>query len=197
MAARLPRMDFPQQNRILDTLPQAERERVFPQLKLVTLPLGAVVYEAGDMLRRIYFPIDSIVSLLYVLENGASAKICVVGNDGVMGVPLFMGGETTTSRAIVQSAGTACRLSGWRLKQEFERRGETMHILSYTQALITQMAQTAVCKRHHIVDQQLARWVLLSLDRPRLESLSCECYGVVKRETDCLLPARTTTDPIQ
>jgi CRP-like cAMP-binding protein len=223
-------------------LPPGERERVFPHLKLVTLPLGAVVYEAGDMLRHIYFPTDSIVSLLYVLENGASAEICVVGNDGVIGVSLFMGGQTTTSRAIVQSAGYAYRLSGGRLKQEFERRGETMHVLlRYTQALITQMAQTAVCNRHHTVDQQLARWLLLSLDRlpdnrllmtqeliadmlgvrregvtdaagklqklgvitysrgtitvldrPRLESLSCECYSVVKKETDRLLPARAT-----
>jgi len=243
----LPGMDFPQQNHILDALPSAVRERLFPYLKLVTLPLGAVVYEAGDMLRHIYFPTNSIVSLLYVLENGASAEICVVGNDGVIGVSLFMGGETTTSRAIVQSAGSAFRLSGRRLKQEFERGGEIMHILlRYTQALITQMAQTAVCNRHHTVNQQLARWLLLSLDRlpdnklmmtqeliadmlgvrregvtdaagklqklgvitysrgtitvldrPRLESLSCECYGVVKRETDRLLPARTTTDTIQ
>jgi CRP-like cAMP-binding protein len=204
---------------------------------LVTLPLGAIVYEAGDTLRHFYFPTDSIVSLLYVLENGESAEICVVGNDGLIGVSLFMGGETTTSRAIVQGAGSAYRLSGWRLKQEFERGGETMHILlRYTQALITQMAQTAVCNRHHTVDQQLARWLLLSLDRlpdnklimtqeliadmlgvrregvtaaagklqklgvitysrgtitvldrPHLESLSCECYGVVKRETDRLL----------
>ena len=204
---------------------------------MVTLPLGAIVYEAGDTLRHFYFPTDSIVSLLYVLENGESAEICVVGNDGLIGVSLFMGGETTTSRAIVQGAGSAYRLSGWRLKQEFERGGETMHILlRYTQALITQMAQTAVCNRHHTVDQQLARWLLLSLDRlpdnrlmmtqeliadmlgvrregvtaaagklqklgvitysrgtitvldrPHLESLSCECYGVVKRETDRLL----------
>jgi CRP-like cAMP-binding protein len=238
----LPGIVFPQQNHILDALPPAERERLFPHLKLVTLPLGAVVYEAGDMLRHIYFPTDSIVSLLYVLENGASAEICVVGNDGVIGVSLFMGGETTTSRAVVQSAGAAYRLSGRRLKQEFERQGETMHILlRYTQALITQMAQTAVCNRHHTVDQQLARWLLLSLDRlptnklmmtqeliadmlgvrregvtdaagklqklgvitysrgmisvldrPRLEQLSCECYSAVKRETDRLLPLRTT-----
>src|SRR5580700_5913760 len=163
---------FPEQNHILDALPSAERERIFPHLKLVTLPLGSVLYEAGDALRHIYFPTDSIVSLLYVLENGSSAEICVVGNDGVIGVSLFMGGETTTSRAIVQSAGSAYRLSGRRLKQEFERQGETMHILlRYTQALITQMAQTAVCNRHHTVDQQLCRWLLLSLDRLRENEL--------------------------
>jgi len=234
----MPGIVFPQQNHILDALPSAERERIFPHLKLVALPLGAVLYESGDTLRHIYFPTDSIVSLLYVLENGSSAEICVVGNDGVIGVSLFMGGETTTSRAIVQSGGSAYRLSGRRLKQEFERQGETMHILlRYTQALITQMAQTAVCNRHHTVDQQLARWLLLSLDRlpdtkltmtqgliadmlgvrregvtdaagkmqklgvitysrgminvldrQRLEKLSCECYGVVKKETDRLLP---------
>jgi len=237
----MPGIVFPQQNHILDALPAAERQRIFPHLKLVALPLGAVLYEAGDALRHIYFPTDSIVSLLYVLENGSSAEICVVGNDGVIGVSLFMGGETTTSRAIVQSAGSAYRLSGRRLKLEFERQGETMHILlRYTQALITQMAQTAVCNRHHTVDQQLARWLLLSLDRlqdnkltrtqeliadmlgvrregvtdsagklqklgvitysrgtiqvldrRRLEHLSCECYGVVKKETDRLLPPRT------
>jgi CRP-like cAMP-binding protein len=234
----MPGIVFPQQNHILDALPSAERERIFPHLKLVALPLGAILYESGDTLRHIYFPTDSIVSLLYVLENGSSAEICVVGNDGVIGVSLFMGGETTTSRAIVQSGGSAYRLSGRRLKQEFERQGETMHILlRYTQALITQMAQTAVCNRHHTVDQQLARWLLLSLDRlpdtkltmtqgliadmlgvrregvtdaagkmqklgvitysrgminvldrQRLEKLSCECYGVVKKETDRLLP---------
>ena len=238
---------FPQQNNILDALPQAERERIYPHLKPVTLPLGKVLYESGDLLRHVYFPIDCIVSLLYVLENGASAEICVVGNDGVIGVALFMGGETTTSRAIVQSAGVAYRLTGRRLKQEFERQGETMHILlRYTQALITQMAQTAVCNRHHTVDQQLARWLLLSLDRlpanklamtqelianmlgvrregvtdaagklqrlgvitysrglitvldrPRLEQLSCECYSVVKKETDRLTRARAIAVPGQ
>jgi CRP-like cAMP-binding protein len=238
---------FPQQNNILDALPQAERERIYPHLKPVALPLGKVLYESGDLLRHIYFPIDCIVSLLYVLENGASAEICVVGNDGAIGVALFMGGETTTSRAIVQSAGVAYRLTGRRLKQEFERQGETMHILlRYTQALITQMAQTAVCNRHHTVDQQLARWLLLSLDRlranklamtqelianmlgvrregvtdaagklqrlgvitysrglitvldrPRLEQLSCECYSVVKKETDRLTRARSIVIPAQ
>jgi len=228
----------PQQNHILDALPQPERERLFPHLKLVTLPLGKVLYESGDTLRHIYFPIDSIVSLLYVLKNGESAEIAVVGNDGAIGVALFMGGETTTNRAIVQSAGSAYQLTGARLKEEFQRHGETLHILlRYTQALLTQMAQTAVCNRHHTVDQQLCRWLLLSLDRLRenelimtqelianmlgvrregvteaarklqalgvirytrgriavldrekLEELCCECYAVVKKETDRLLP---------
>jgi CRP-like cAMP-binding protein len=228
----------PRQNHILDALPQPERDRLFPHLKLVSLPLGSVLYESGDALRYIYFPTDSIVSLLYVLKDGASAEIAVVGNDGAIGVSLFMGGETTTNRAIVQSAGSAYRLTRARLKKEFERHGEMLHILlRYTQALITQMAQTAVCNRHHSVDQQLCRWLLLSLDRlrtpelamtqelianmlgvrregvteaagklqklgviayqrgrisvldrPRLEQLSCECYAVVKKETDRLLP---------
>jgi CRP-like cAMP-binding protein len=150
----------------LAALPRAERERLFPHLKLVTLPLSAVLYEAGDAQRYIYFPVDSIVSLLYVLKSGASAEIAVVGNDGAIGIALFMGGETTTNRAIVQSAGSAYRLTRERLKREFERHGEMLHILlRYTQALITQMAQTAVCNRHHSVDQQLCRWLLLSLDR--------------------------------
>ena len=202
------------------------------------LPLGTVLYEAGDAQRYIYFPLDCIVSLLYVLRDGASAEIAVVGKDGAIGVALFMGGATTTNRAVVQSAGSAYRLTGRRLKQEFERHGEMLHVLlRYTQGLITQMAQTAVCNRHHSVDQQLCRWLLLSLDRlesnqlnmtqelianmlgvrregvteaagrlqklgiieyrrgritvldrRRLEKLSCECYEVVKRETDRLQP---------
>ena len=210
----------------------------FPHLRLVTLPLGKVLYESGDTLRHIYFPTDSIVSLLYVLQNGQSAEVAVVGNDGAIGVALFMGGETTMNRAIVQSAGSAYRLTGARLKEEFELHGETLHILlRYTQSLLTQTAQTAVCNRHHTVDQQLCRWLLLSLYRlpsvelvmtqelianmlgvrregvppaagklqklgvvtyqrghikvlcrPRLEQLSCECYSVVKRETDRLMP---------
>jgi CRP-like cAMP-binding protein len=228
----------PQQNHILAALPQPERERLFPYLKLVSLPLGTALYESGDMLRHIYFPTDAIVSLLYVLKDGASAEIAVVGNDGAIGVALFMGGETTTNRAVVQSAGSAYQMTGVRLKEEFERHGELLHILlRYTQALITQMAQTAVCNRHHSVEQQLSRWLLLSLDRlssaeltmtqelianmlgvrregvteaagklqklgvityqrghitvldrPRLEQLCCECYAVVKQETDRLLP---------
>src|SRR5882724_1753455 len=228
----------PQQNHILEALPPAERDRLFPHLTLISLPLGSVLYEAGDTQRYIYFPVDAIISLLYVLKDGASAEIAVVGNEGAIGVALFMGGETTTNRAIVQSAGSAYRLTRRRLKQEFERHGEMLHVLlRYTQALITQMAQTAVCNRHHSVDQQLCRWLLLSLDRlasnkltmtqelianmlgvrregvtdaagklqklgviqysrgkitvlnrPRLEGLCCECYDVVKRETDRLLP---------
>jgi CRP-like cAMP-binding protein len=157
---------YPQDNQLLAALSHAARERIYPKLRLVEMPLGKILHEPGDDLRHIYFPTDCIVSLLYVLEDGSSAEICVVGNDGMIGVSLFMGGETTTSRAIVQSAGSAYRLKGRRLKQEFERQGETMHILlRYTQALITQMAQTAVCNRHHSVGQQLCRWLLLSLDR--------------------------------
>ena len=232
----MPGSAYPQQNHILEALPPADRERVFPHLKRVEMPLGMVLYESGDTLRHIYFPTDSIISLLYVLKDGASAEISVVGNDGAIGVALFMGGETTTNRAIVQSAGYAYRLSGKRLKAEFERHGEMLHVLlRYTQALITQMAQTAVCNRHHSVDQQLCRWLLLSLDRlpsnkltmtqelianmlgvrregvteaagklqklgviqysrgqievldrPGLAQLSCECYAVVKKETDRL-----------
>jgi len=156
----------PLQNRLLAALSDVARERIFPHLRLVALPLGRALYESGDKLRFIYFPTNAIVSLLYVLENGQSAEIAVVGNDGAIGVSLFMGGETTTSRAIVQSAGFAYRLSGERLRIEFERHGETLHLLlRYTQSLITQMAQTAVCNRHHSVDQQLCRWLLLSLDR--------------------------------
>src|SRR5688572_26720029 len=147
-------------------LPPAERERLFPHMKLVEMPFGMVLYESGVVLRHIYFPVDSIVSLLYVLNNGASAEIAVVGNEGAVGVSLFMGGETTPSRAVVQSAGSAYRLSRARLKEEFNRHGQLLHVLlRYTQSLITQMAQTAVCNRHHALDQQLCRWLLLSLDR--------------------------------
>jgi CRP-like cAMP-binding protein len=156
----------PERNRILRALPEAERERLYPHLHHVVMPFGTVLYESGAVLRHIYFPVDSIVSLLYVLNNGASAEIAVVGNDGAVGVSLFMGGETTPSRAVVQSAGSAYRLSRARLKQEFSRHGELLHVLlRYTQSLITQMAQTAVCNRHHALDQQLCRWLLLSLDR--------------------------------
>lgn len=156
----------PEQNQILKALPADARERLYPHLRLIELPLGKVLYESGGPLRHIYFPIDAIVSLLYVLENGASAEIAVVGNEGVVGVALFMGGETTTNRGIVQSGGWAYRLTGLRLKREFERHASLLHVLlRYTQALITQMAQTAVCNRHHSVDQQLCRWLLLSLDR--------------------------------
>jgi CRP-like cAMP-binding protein len=226
----------PERNWILRALPPEERERLFPHLQRVSLPLGTVIYESGARLRHIYFPTDCIVSLLYVLKSGASAEIAVVGNDGAVGVSLFMGGESTPSRAVVQSAGVAYRLTRARLKQEFERHGLLLGILlRYTQALITQMAQTAVCNRHHALEQQLCRWLLLSLDRldsnelkmtqelianmlgvrregvteaagrlqkegvirysrgritvldrARLEKLSCECYGVVKAESDRL-----------
>nr|WP_245732356.1 Crp/Fnr family transcriptional regulator [Solimonas aquatica] len=229
---------MPQKNHLLQALPVEVRHRIFPHLKLVPLTLGQVLYESGDALRHVYFPTDAIVSLLYVMESGASAEISVVGNEGLIGIALFMGGESTPSRAIVQSAGHAYQLAGQRLKDEFNRHSEMMTLmLRYTQSLITQMAQTAVCNRHHSVDQQLCRWLLLSLDRlpsnrltmtqelianmlgvrregvtdaagklqklgvisysrgkitvldrPRLESLSCECYAVVKKETDRLLP---------
>jgi len=228
----------PTENHLLAALAPEERERIFPHLQLVDMPLGKVLYESGDTLRWVYFPADCIVSLLYVLIDGASAELSVVGNEGLIGIALFMGGETTPNRAIVQSSGHAYRLSGQRLKDEFHRNGALQGLLlRYTQALITQMAQTAVCNRHHSVDQQLCRWLLLSLDRlpsneltmtqeliadmlgvrregvteaagklqrlgvirysrghitvldrPRLEQLSCECYAVVKRETDRLLP---------
>ena len=238
----MPETPAPRQNQILDALPLAERERLFPQLKLVPMPLGMVLYEAGDSLNHIYFPTDSIVSLMYVLRDGASAEIAIVGNDGAIGLALFMGGETTTSRAIVQSAGSAFCLSVARLKEEFGHHGQMPRsLLRYTQALFTQMAQTAVCNRHHSVNQQLCRLLLLSLDRltsnrlamtqelianmlgvrregvteaagrlqklgvitysrgnikvldrPQLERLSCECYGVVKTETDRLLSTAPT-----
>lgn len=224
-------------NHILDALPHEERDRLFPHLRLVSMPLGMVLYESGETLRHIYFPTDCIVSLLYVMKDGASAEIAVVGNEGAIGVALFMGGETTPSRAVVQSAGFAYRLPRKQLKLEFNRHGQMLHVLlRYTQSLITQMAQTAVCNRHHSVHQQLCRWLLLSLDRlrsnelrmtqelianmlgvrregvtaaagelqragvirysrgkitvldrPKLEQLSCECYSVVKKETDRLL----------
>ena len=228
----------PLQNHLLAALTQEIQERLIPHLERVTLPLGKVLYESGDALRHVYFPTDAIVSLLYVMEDGASAEISVVGNEGLIGVAVFMGGESTPSRAIVQSAGHAYRLPGQKLKDEFNRHGEMLQLmLRYTQALITQMAQTAVCNRHHSIDQQLCRWLLLSLDRlpsnqlsmtqelianmlgvrregvteaagklqklgvikysrghitvldrPQLEALCCECYAVVKRETDRLLP---------
>ena len=235
-------MADPHDNQILAALPDEEAARLFPQLKLVEFPLGMSIYESGGVQDYIYFPTDSIVSLLYVLKDGASAEIAVVGNEGAIGVTLFMGGESTPSRAIVQSAGAAYKLSSRAIKLEFDRHGLMMHLLlRYTQSLITQMAQTAVCNRHHSVDQQLCRWLLLSLDRlsgrrlkmtqelianmlgvrregvttaagklqklgviryvrgqitvidrPRLEKLSCECYAVVKKETDRLLPHQTS-----
>ena len=230
----------PERNHLLAALPAAEHERIFPHLQFVAMPLGTVLYESGDALRHVYFPTDAIVSLLYVMQDGASAEISVVGNEGLVGVSLFMGGETTPSRAIVQSAGGAYRLLGQRLKEEFARHGSLqILLLRYTLALLTQMAQTAVCNRHHSVDQQLCRWLLLSLDRLEgnqlamtqelianmlgvrregvteaagqlqhdglikysrghikiinragLEKRVCECYSVVKKEYDRLLPYR-------
>jgi CRP-like cAMP-binding protein len=165
-ASGAPGSHAPEQNRLLAAFTPDERERIFPHLQLVALSLGKALYESGDALRHVYFPVDTIVSLLYVLESGASAEIAVVGNEGLIGIALFMGGETTPSRAIVQSAGHAYRLAGQRLKDEFHRSGGVqLQLLRYTQALITQMTQTAVCNRHHSVDQQLCRWLLLSLDR--------------------------------
>ena len=231
----------PVENNLLGALSQAERERIYPHLQLVPMPLGKVLYESGDVQRHVYFPTDCIISLLYVMKDGSSAEISVVGHEGIVGISLFMGGETTPSRAIVQSAGSAYRLFGRRLKEEFHRDGEMqLLLLRYTQSLITQMAQTAVCNRHHSVDQQLCRWLLLSLDRLpsnqlsmtqelianmlgvrregvteaagklqklnvihyargkitvldrlKLEQRCCECYAVVKKETDRLLPSRT------
>ncbi len=154
------------QNHLLAALPAAEFDRLVPHLELVPMPLGEALYESGGRLQHVYFPTTSIVSLLYVMEDGASAEIAVVGNEGILGISLFMGGETTPSRAVVQSAGVGYRLKSQLLKQEFNRGGEVMRLLlRYTQALITQMAQTAVCNRHHSVEQQLCRWLLLSLDR--------------------------------
>ena len=153
-------------NHLLDALPAGDFERLQPHLELIQMKLGDVLYEPGVKLRHVYFPATSIVSLLYVMEDGASAEIAVVGNEGILGISLFMGGESTPSRGVVQSAGFGYRLKAQLLKDEFGRFGPLMHLLlRYTQALITQMAQTAVCNRHHSVDQQLCRWLLLSLDR--------------------------------
>src|SRR6202050_4988967 len=235
--ASLPRQS-PRQNHLLNALPAEDYKRIAPHLELVPLKLGDILYEPGIKLRYVYFPTTAIVSLLYVMEDGASAEIAIVGNEGILGISLFMGGETTPSRAVVQSAGDGYRLKAQLLKDEFGRFGPFLRLLlRYTQALITQMAQTAVCNRHHSVDQQLCRWLLLSLDRlssselsmtqelianmlgvrrvgvtraagklqelgvityqrgriavldrPALERLCCECYAVVKKETDRLLP---------
>ena len=169
----MPAPHSPKQNHILAALPAAEFDRLAPHLELVPLPLGEALYESGGRLQHVYFPTTAIVSLLYVLEDGASAEIAVVGNEGVLGIALFMGGETTPSRAVVQSAGFGYRLKAQILKQEFNRAGPVMHLLlRYTQALITQMTQTAVCNRHHSVEQQLCRWLLLSLDRLSSDALT-------------------------
>ena len=156
----------PTKNRLLAALPHAESQRWLSLLEPVDLPLGEVLYESGITLSHVYFPTTAIISLLYVMENGASAEIAVVGNEGIVGISLFMGGESTSSRAVVQSAGKGFRLQAQLMKQEFNRAGAVLHLLlRYTQALLTQMSQTAVCNRHHSLDQQLCRWLLLSLDR--------------------------------
>jgi CRP-like cAMP-binding protein len=233
---------MPKTNHLLESLPDDEWQRWLPQLESVDLPLGMVLYEPGACMSHVYFPTTAIVSLLYVMENGASAEIAVVGNEGVVGISLFMGGESTTSRAVVQSAGHGFRFASQAIKREFNRAPVLHLLLRYTQALITQMAQTAVCNRHHSLDQQLCRWLLLSLDRLRgselvmtqelishmlgvrregvteaalklqkagliryargrisvldrggLEARSCECYEVVKKEYDRLLPFGVAT----
>jgi len=229
----------PTRNQLLAALPPAEWQRWQAQIEPVDLPLGHVLYESGSRLSHVYFPTTAIVSLLYVMEDGASAEIAIVGNEGLVGISLFMGGGSTPSRAVVQSAGQGWRLAARAVKDEFDRAGPVLHLLlRYTQALITQMAQTAVCNRHHSLDQQLCRWLLLSLDRLEgrelvmtqelianmlgvrregvteaalklqkaglinyarghitvldragLEARTCECYAVVKKEYDRLLPA--------
>nr|WP_284041553.1 Crp/Fnr family transcriptional regulator [Halomonas olivaria] len=225
-------------NRLLAALPDAVKGQLLPLLEPYFLPLGHVLSEPDTSPTYVFFPVDAIISLLYVTENGSSTEIAVVGNEGLIGIAVFMGGESTTNRAIVQSAGHALRLPAAALREEFKSHGELCHLLlRYTQALITQMSQTAVCNRHHSIDQQLCRWLLLSLDRlpgnqlimtqelianmlgvrregvteaagklhklgvieyrrghitvldrAQLEQLSCECYAVVKKECDRLLP---------
>jgi CRP-like cAMP-binding protein len=163
----------PRKNHLLAALPESAYRRIAPNLELAEMKLGQILSESGASLSHVYFPIDSIVSLLYVMQNGASAEIAIVGNEGVLGVSLFMGGETTPSRAVVQSEGFGYRLHSKYLKQEFNRAGPLMLLLlRYTQALITQMSQTAVCNRHHSVDQQLCRWLLLSIDRLTADKLT-------------------------
>lgn len=163
----------PRDNRLLAVLKESDYRRIAPHLELVQMPLGDVLYESGGKLDWVYFPTDAIVSLLYVMEDGASAEIAVVGTEGIVGIAVFMGGQTMPNRAVVQSAGSAYRLKGSLLTQEFDRSGAMQHLLlRYTQALLTQMAQTAVCNRHHSVDRQLCRWLLLSLDRLPSNELS-------------------------
>jgi len=235
----------PYENRLLAVLPDDVRSVLLPHLELAELPLGLVLQKSGETPDCAYFPTNSIVSLLYMLQNGGTAEIAMVGNEGVVGISLFMGGENTLSRAVVQSRGYAYKLQSKYLKTEFAMHGHLMRLmLRYTQALITQMAQTAVCNRHHSTDQQFCRWLLLSLDRlqnnqiqmtqelianmlgvrregvtvaarnlqksgvieyvrgkitvldrTRLEQLSCECYAVVKKETDRLLPYKSPQVP--
>lgn len=231
----------PQQNHLLAALPADVQSRLFPNLELIDMPYGKVLYESGDTMRHVYFPIDSIVSLLYMMENGASAEVSVVGNEGFIGMALLMGGDSTPSQAMVQSAGHAYCLAAHPFKVEFRRHSEMqILLLRYTQALITQMTQTAVCNRHHSIEQQLCRWLLLCLDRVPgnklhmtqelmsnmlgvrregiteaagnlqkkgaieygrgritvldrrvIEKLCCECYAVVRKETDRLMPFST------
>ena len=187
-------------NRLLAALPETEWQRWVPQLEWVNLPLGQVLYESGTLQTHVYFPTTAIVSLLYVMESGASAEIAVVGHEGVVGISLFMGGESTPSRAVVQSAGQGFRLKALTIQDEFNRSGPAMHLLlRYTQALITQMAQTAVCNRHHSLDQQLCRWLLLSMDRLQgnelvmTQELIANMLGV-RREgvTEGAAPSRST-----
>jgi CRP-like cAMP-binding protein len=162
----MPNLPPPQKNHLLAALQNSELQRWLPHLEVVDFPLGQVLYESGDTMRYVYFPTTAIISLLYVLENGASAELAIVGNDGVVGISLFMGGESTSSRAVVQSAGQGYRLRVKVMQDEFNRGGPVLHLLlRYTQALLTQMAQTAICNRHHSLDQQLCRWLLLSMDR--------------------------------
>ncbi len=153
-------------NRLLSVLPETIRQRWQSEIELVNLPLGKVLYESSAKMDYVYFPEDCIVSLLFVLENGASTEIAVVGYEGLVGISIFMGGDTTPNRAVIQSAGQSFRVSSHFLKEEFHRSIEVMHLfLRFTQALVTQMTQTAVCNRHHALDQQLCRWLLLSMDR--------------------------------
>src|ERR1700690_174288 len=162
----MPLPHTPKQNHFLAALPAEDYARLLPHLELVAMPLGRVVYESGAHLDHLYFPTTSIVSLLYIMETGASAEIAIIGNEGMVGISLFMGGETTPSRAVVQSAGNGYRLKASIAKREFALGSNLQHLaLRFTQALLTQMAQTAVCNRHHALDQQLCRWLLVSLDR--------------------------------
>lgn len=238
-------LHYLEQNHLLAGLPVTEFKRLSPHLELVAMPCGQVLYESGGHLRHVYFPTTSIVSLLYVMEDGSSTEIATVGNEGVLGISLFLGGETTLNRAVGQNAGYGYRLKAQLLKQEFSRGGPLMHLLlRYTQALIAQMAQTAVCNRHHSLDQRLCRWLLLSMDRlpstglpvthelianllgvrresvteaagklrrkglihysrghitvidrAQLEQIVCECYAVVKKESDRLLSSISRISP--
>jgi CRP-like cAMP-binding protein len=231
------------QNHLIAALPEPEWQRWAPELEWVDMPLSQVLYESEVTLSHVYFPTTAIVSLLYVMQNGSSAEIAIIGNEGLVGISLLLGGESTPSRAVVQSAGQGLRMKAQKIKQEFSRSIPVLHVLlRYTQALLTQMAQTAVCNRHHTLEQQLCRWLLLSLDRlagdeitmtqelianmlgvrregvteaagklqkaglieysrghikvlnrKGLEKITCECYAVVKREYDRLLPEEVAT----